>query len=129
MAWYDGDPSVNLAISERLDALDITEIGPIEIDPETAAYTLVAADAGKLVTVTDASASALTVPPNSAVAFPIGTKVEVAQLGAGLVTITAGAGVTVHSSQATLKMAQWALVSLLKVAVNTWLASGELAAS
>lgn len=129
MAWFDGDPSVNLNIAAKLAALDPSSLGPTEVDPQTGAYTLVAADAARLVTVTSASGVALTIPPNSAVAFPVGTTVDVAQLGAGLVTITAGGGVTVQKVN-TLKMAgQWAKCKLTKIATDTWIANGELAAS
>lgn len=133
-AWYSGDPSVNEAIAAKLDALTPADIAAAPLtkalDAKTAAYTLVAADAGVTVTVTDASASALTVPPNSAVAFPIGTVVEVIQLGAGAVTLTAGAGVTLSQPAAdTLVLTQYATARLLKVATNTWIASGNLTAA
>jgi len=61
------------------------------------AYTLVLADAFKLVTLTNASAITLTVPPNSSVAFPVGTVINAAQRGAGKVTVAPGAGVTVRT--------------------------------
>lgn len=131
--WYSGDPSVNEEVAAELATLTPAKIGAASatksIDAQTAAYTLVAADAGKIVQVTDASASALTVPPNSAVAFPIGTSIDVLQAGAGLVTVTAGAGVTVHSNT-TLKMGgQWSRANLVKVATDVWVLSGEIAAS
>ena len=47
------------------------------------------------VRMTNASANTLTIPPNSAVAFPVGTKVFITQGGAGSTTIAAGAGVTI----------------------------------
>ena len=40
------------------------------------AYTLVLADAFKLVAMNNAAANTLTVPPNSSVAFPIGTRID-----------------------------------------------------
>lgn len=92
------------------------------------AYTLVLADAGKFVTMTNAAASTLTVPPNSSVAFPTGTFIEGAQLGAGQVTITAGAGVTVNATPGLKVAAQYGTFGLLKIATDTWLAFGRLAA-
>lgn len=80
-------------------------------------YTLVAADAGKVVTMDNASASTLTVPPNSSVALPVGTQVDVVMLGAGVVTLTPGAGVTLSG---TLVMTQHARVRLLKVTTDSW---------
>lgn len=94
-------------------------------------YTLVAGDAGNLVTASNASAQTYTVPPNSSVAFAVGTVVDILQLGAGAVTIAAGSGVTLTTSPgASLVMAgQGAAVSLLKVATNTWSVVGDLVLS
>lgn len=39
-----------------------------------------------MVTFNNAAAQTITVPPNSSVAFPIGTQIDLAQLGAGKVT-------------------------------------------
>ena len=44
-----------------------------------------------------ATANTLTVPPNSSVPFQVGTQVAVRQYGAGVTTLTAGAGVTIRS--------------------------------
>lgn len=86
-------------------------------------YTLVLADAGKQVTMTNASASTLTVPPNSSIAFDIGVRIQVIQLGAGAVTLTAGAGVTISSLATTLVMAQYQVATLIKIATNIWVAN------
>ncbi len=46
-------------------------------------YTTVLADNGRLVTLTNGSAIAVTIPPNSSVAYPVGAQINLAQLGAG----------------------------------------------
>lgn len=89
----------------------------------TTAYTLVLTDAGKQVTMNNASASTLTVPPNASVAFPIGVRIQVIQLGAGAVTITAGAGVTLTSVSTSFAMARYQVATLIKTATNTWVAN------
>lgn len=89
-------------------------------------YTLVLGDAGKFVTMTNASAFTLTVPPNSSVAFPVGTEIEGAQLGAGQVTFTPGAAVTINGTPGLKVAAQYGTFRLLKIATDTWLASGSL---
>jgi len=92
-------------------------------------YTTVLADDGKLITCSNASAIALTIPPNSSVAYGIGTQINIAQLGAGTVTITAGAGVTLNSAGAKLKLdAQYALCTCVKTATDTWFVVGNLKA-
>jgi hypothetical protein len=86
-------------------------------------YTLVLTDAGKQVTMTNASASTLTIPPNASVAYDIGTRIQVIQLGAGAVTLTPGASVTVSSLATTLAMSQFQVATLIKTATNTWVAN------
>lgn len=96
---------------------------------QTASYTLVIGDAGKLVTMSNASANNLTVPPNSSVAFPTGTRIDVIQKGAGQTTIVAGAGVTLNSKGSALKLSgQYAGASLIKYATDTWFVVGDLTA-
>ena len=92
-------------------------------------YTTVLADDGKLVTCDNASAIALTIPPNSSVAYGIGTQINIMQLGAGTVTITAGAGVTLRSDGSKLKTnAQYAVATCCKIASDTWVVVGNLKA-
>lgn len=92
-------------------------------------YTLVLTDAGKMVTMTNASSNTLTVPPNSSVAFPVNTRLDIIQYGAGQTTIAAGAGVTIYSSGSKLKLTgQYSGASLWKKATDTWVLVGDIAA-
>ena len=92
-------------------------------------YTTVLTDDGKLVTCDNASAIALTIPPNSSVAYGIGSQINIMQLGAGQVTITAGAGVTLRSAGSKLKTnAQYAVATCCKIATDTWVVVGNLSA-
>jgi hypothetical protein len=80
--------------------------------------TLVLDDNGGAVSYSNAAATTSTIPPNSSVAFAVGTKIVLINLGAGVVTLTAGAGVTVNG--ATLTLAQNAGGTCIKTATNTW---------
>ena len=110
--------------------LDAVATAMIAINAQTgASYTTVLADDGKLITVSNASANTLTIPPNSSVAYGIGTQINIAQLGAGTVTITAGAGVTLNSAGSKLKTdAQYAVATCVKTDTNTWFVVGNLKA-
>lgn len=91
-------------------------------------YTLVLADAGKAVEMNNGSANTLTVPPNSSVAFPVGTQILVRQLGAGQTTIAEGAGVTIRSKDDNLKLdGQYVEATLTKRATDEWVLTGALA--
>jgi len=97
------------------------------LNAQTASYTLVLTDASKVLPVSNASANNVTVPPNSSVAFPIGSVVTIVQTGAGQTTIVAGSGVTINSENSKLKLkAQYATAGLLKTATDTWVAFGNL---
>ena len=102
----------------------------IAINAQTgASYTTVLTDDGKLITVSNAGANTLTIPPNSSVAYGIGTQINIAQLGAGQTTITAGAGVTLNSAGTKLKLAaQYAVATCVKTDTNTWFVVGNLSA-
>ena len=109
--------------------MDNVATAMIAINAQTATYTAVLTDDGKLVTMSNASANNFTVPPNSSVAFGIGTQLNIAQLGAGQTTIVAGAGVTLNSAGAKLKLnAQYAVATCVKTDTNTWFVVGNLSA-
>ena len=109
--------------------LDAVATAMIAINAQTGTtYTTVLADDGKLVTCDNASPIALTIPPASSVAYGIGTQINIMQLGAGQVTITAGAGVTLRSSGSKLKTKdQYAVTTCAKIATDTWVVVGNLA--
>ena len=93
-------------------------------------YTAVLADDGKLITF-DAGASnvTLTIPPNSSVAFGIGTQINIMQLNTGQVTIAAGAGVTLRSAGTKVKTnGQYSVATCVKIATDTWVLVGNLTA-
>jgi hypothetical protein len=90
-------------------------------------YTFVLTDQGGLVTLANAAAITLTVPPNASVAYATGTQIALMQTGAGQVTITPGAGVTINSYGSALKIVgQGGLAVLVKTGTNTWQAAGAL---
>lgn len=89
-------------------------------------YTLALTDATKVVSLSNASAITLTVPTNT-VAFPIGTQILLYQAGAGQVTVSPAATVTVRSQGTKTKMAgQYAVAALIKIATNEWVLAGNI---
>lgn len=111
-------------------ALNLKSDKALTLNAQTANYTLVLTDAdSKFVRMNVASANTLTVPPNSSVAFPVGTQINFSQAGAGQVTVTPGAGVTINSADSGLKTrVQYSVGGLIKVATDTWTAFGDLTA-
>jgi len=86
------------------------------------AYTLALTDIFHTVTMSNAAANTLTIPPNADVAFEIGAKLLVKQGAAGSTTIAAGAGVTIYGDVAvTLEIAaEGGYRGLQKTGVNDW---------
>jgi hypothetical protein len=102
---------------------------PVVINAQTGtAYTLALVDASAFVTMDNVSASTLTVPPHSAVPFPIATVVEGAQLGVGQLTITPGSGVTVNGAPGRKLLDRYSTFGIFQLATNVWIAYGRLAA-
>jgi len=91
-------------------------------------YTLVSGDVNDLVTLSNASAITLTVPP---LVFSANDVINIAQYGAGQVTLAQGAGVTINSTGATATApklrAQWSSASIVCTASNTFLVVGDIA--
>jgi len=100
----------------------------VTIDPETASYTLILTNQEQMVEMNVSSANTLTVPTNSSVAFPVGTRIHVVQTGTGQTTITPAGGVTVNGTPGLKTRAQWSAVTLVKRATDTWVAFGDLTA-
>ncbi len=93
---------------------------------QSASYTIVLSDKDKLVEVTNASATTVTVPTDAAANFPVGSTVLVVQVGAGQITISPDSGVTLNYTPGNKTRAQWSTASLIKRASNVWLLSGDL---
>jgi hypothetical protein len=85
---------------------------------QTTDYTLALGDLGKAVDVNAATAKAVTVPPNSAVAYPLGALIEVHQVGAGTVSLTPGVGVTITGD--TVTPGEGGSLLLRKTGTNAW---------
>lgn len=101
----------------------------LEFDAETGTtYTLVAGNLNQLVTLNNASPITLTVPPS---VFSAGDVINIAQIGAGQVTLAQGAGVTINSTGATATApklrARYSAASIICTASNTFLVIGDIA--
>jgi len=101
----------------------------LEFDAETGTtYTLVAANLNQLVTLDNASPITLTVPPS---VFSAGDVINIAQIGAGQVTLAQGVGVTINSTGATATApklrARYSAASIICTASNTFLVVGDIA--
>jgi hypothetical protein len=110
------DPKLNLSINAQTGTT----------------YTFVLTDNGKLVTASNASAQTYSIPTNASVAYPVGTQINLIQIGAGQVTVQAvTSGTTTVLSNATTAAApktrnQYAALTAIKVATDTWYVVGDI---
>jgi hypothetical protein len=90
-------------------------------------YTLVAGDATKLVTTSNASAVTVTIPPS---VFSAGQQINVQSIGVGLTTFAAGSGVTITSTGASaaapVLRARYSAATVICTASNTFTVIGDL---
>lgn len=110
------DPKINLAF-----------------DPQTGTtYTAVLNDNGQVVTMNNASANTFRIPTNASVAFPIGTQINVIQIGAGQTTINAvtSGTTTIQSTGAApaapLLRARYSAATCLKAGTDLWYVFGDI---
>lgn len=75
-----------------------------------------------------ASGFTVTIPTNSTTAFPVGTSIDILQVGAGQVTIAGDTGVTVNATPGLKLRTQWSSATLFKRATDTWVVLGDLSA-
>jgi hypothetical protein len=108
-------------------------LGKVALNAQTATYTAVLTDnQNKVVTMDVATANDFLIPTNATVAFPIGSIINVVQIGAGKTTIEAvtPGTTTVSSTGATATApelrAQFSAASCIKVATDSWLIVGDL---
>jgi hypothetical protein len=117
-------------VSEALNAFEAGLNETIPLNNQTGTtYTLVAGDAGDLVTLTNGAAITLTVPTNASVAFANGTQITISQNGVGKVTVAGAVGVTVNSADGYLSLrTQYSAGTLIKINTNSWILIGDTSA-
>jgi hypothetical protein len=96
---------------------------------KTASYTLSAeSERDSLIEVSSESGTTITIPLNSAVAYPVGTTLDILQTNTGQVTIAGDAGVTVNATPGLKLRTRWSSATLFKRDTNTWVVFGDLTA-
>lgn len=121
----DASKPISTATQTALDAK-----APLRQTVSTSAattYTLALTDEAKLLVFSAATAIALTVPTNATAAFAIGARIDLAQTGAGKITVAGAGGVTVTATPSLVLRAVGSVASLVKIGTDAWLLTGDLA--
>ena len=93
-----------------------------------ASKTLALSDANTFQRLNRASAQTITIPNNSSVAIPTGTRITLGRQGAGVPTIQGATGVSLYSANSNATISpQYGCATLIKIANNLWFLFGDLA--
>ena len=126
-AVQGGTTDVKILLSAIAAYVAATNPGLVVTTQAGTSYTPVLGDANSRIRFTNGAAITLTIPPNASVAFPVGTTIEFVQAGAGVLGVSAGAGVTVNSNGSLFHTnGQYAVAELTQDAANVWTLCGNL---
>ena len=125
-----GTPSSGTLTNCTVDGTDSVGFRNIPQNSQSAAYTLVLADAGKHIfhPSGDANARTYTIPANSSVAYPIGTALTFINMTSQVVTIAITTDTMYLSTAGTTgsrSLAQYGSATAIKLTSTTWLISGS----
>lgn len=103
-------------------------LAPLVVTVAGTAHTLERSDANKELRFTNAGDATITIPPESAVAWPAAARIAFLQLGAGQLQFVAGAGVTLHTPTGFVPRVrdQYLPAILAKIAADEWVVYGAL---
>ena len=145
----DSSPVLGGDLTVNSNAIISTSNGDIEITPDGTGQTVITSlkapmdlvndtgttyapvldDADRMITLSDASPITVTIPAETAVDYPIGTKLNFMQIGAGAVTIEVTDDTLNVNANLTLVLnGQWAVATATKTASATWVLFGNLVA-
>ena len=124
-----GTPSSGTLSNCTVDGTKEVGFKNVPQNSQSAAYTLVLADAGKHIfhPSTDANARTFTIPANSSVAYPIGTVIAFANMTSQVVTIAITTDTMYLGGQGTTgsrSLAQYGIANALKITSTAWVITG-----
>jgi len=120
---------VNLNYTNGGELATETGFRGVPINTQSGAYAFVKDDMGRCVRHDNGSAHAWTIAPYATSDIPIGAVITLRNGGAGIVTLTRGAGVVLRISgsatDANVALAANGMATLLHEALNTWVVAGS----
>jgi hypothetical protein len=120
-------PDGNVTITDDLTVSGSTFTYLNVITDSTTTRTPALTDAGAYILTTHGTGITVTLPQNSAVAFPIGTTIYFERNGAGTLTFAAGTGATVTSKDSTLTCGdRYTTVASVKIGADAWSLIGNI---
>jgi hypothetical protein len=143
MAWSEANVCLTITGTDGQDSLTVAD-GDVSITDDltvsgttftylnvltdsTTTRTPALTDAGAYILTTHGTGITVTLPQNTAVAFPVGTTIYFERNGAGTLTFAAGTGATVTSKDSTLTCAdRYTTVAAIKIGADAWSLIGNI---
>jgi len=125
-----GTPTSGNLSNTTADGTNAVGFLTLPINSQSAAYTAVLADSGKIIfhPSTDANARTFTIPANSSVAYPVGTTLTFINMTSQVVTIAITTDTMYLSNAGTTgsrSLSQYGSATAVKMTTTTWLISGS----
>ncbi|MFN3749240.1 MAG: hypothetical protein ACK4SJ_11195 [Sphingorhabdus sp.] len=118
---------IDIVVDDAGNTIGLAVVGFPPFAIAGAAYTAQLIDRYRYLRFTSGAAVTFTIPPEADVNFPIGSLLEFEQAGDGVVTVAAGAGVTLISrGNAFATAGKYASAQLKKVDANIWTVIGDV---
>ncbi|MDA9091506.1 hypothetical protein N9J84_05300 [Porticoccaceae bacterium] len=131
-AWTSSNDGPGTGMnSDLVDGLEANDILTLRQNTQNSNYTLLIGDIGKSLYHSNGTAYSWTVPPNSSVAFPVGTAITMINDASGAVniTITRGSGVALilggDGTDQNCTLARYGVATIIKVGTDKWYCSGN----
>ena len=117
----------NVSITDDLTVSGSTFTYLNVLTDSTTTRTPALTDAGAYILTTHGTGITVTLPQNSAVAFPVGTTIYFERNGAGTLTFAAGTGASITSKDATLTCGdRYTTVAAVKIGADAWSLIGNI---
>jgi hypothetical protein len=121
--------SITMGTSTTVDGTNAVGFLNVPLNSQSAAYTTVLTDAGKVIfhPAADANARTFTIAANASVAYPIGTVIAFANMTSQVVTIAITSDTMYLGGQGTTgnrSLAQYGIANALKITSTNWIITG-----
>lgn len=110
------------------DSVTKAYVDSVTVNNQTSSYILALTDAGKVIEMDVTSPNTVTIPLDSTTAFPIGTTIDIIQIGSETTSLALeDPSIVLQSSGGKIDLnGQFAAASLYKRDTNTWIVMGDL---
>ena len=122
------DDPTGTAVSKKIKLENLRKGLPMSISDQNSNYTFVISDSNTLIRARGSNNRTYTIPKNTSVDFPIGTRIILAREGSGTPTVAGATGVTLVSANSNVTISpQYGVGTLIKILANVWVLFGDIA--